>query len=34
VSNSLGAKVEYAAIYKTQQFSSHMPVIIDYDIEL
>lgn len=34
VSNSIGPKVEYAAIYKTQQFSSHMPVIIDYDIEL
>jgi exodeoxyribonuclease-3 len=34
VSNSIGPKVEYATIYKTQQFSSHMPVIIDYDIEL
>jgi exodeoxyribonuclease-3 len=34
VSTTIGAKVEYAAIYKTQQFSSHMPVIIDYDMEL
>src|SRR5690606_26008314 len=34
VSNSIGNKVEYATIYKSQQFSSHLPVIIDYDIEL
>jgi exodeoxyribonuclease-3 len=34
VSANLGHKVEYAAIYKVQQFSSHLPVIIDYDIEL
>ena len=34
VSNSIGPKVEYATIYKIQQFSSHLPVIIDYDIEL
>jgi exodeoxyribonuclease-3 len=33
-SGSLGTSVEYAAIYKTQQFSSHLPVIIDYDLEL
>ncbi len=26
-------RVEYATTYKTQTFSSHLPVIIDYDIE-
>lgn len=34
VSNSLKNRVEYAMIYKRQQFSSHLPVIVDYDIEL
>ena len=34
VSNSLKNQVEYGAIYKTQQFSSHLPLIMDYDIEL
>lgn len=33
-SNSLRNRVEYATIYKNKQFSSHLPVIIDYDIEL
>src|SRR5690606_23857800 len=33
VSSSIGGRVEYATIYKVQQFSSHLPVIIDYDIE-
>ncbi len=34
VSSSLKNHVEYAIIYKNQQFSSHLPVIIDYDMEL
>ncbi len=34
VSASLKHKVEYAMIYKSQQFSTHLPVIVDYDIEL
>lgn len=33
-SASLKNRVEYAMIYKRQQFSSHLPVIVDYDIEL
>ncbi|GAB1258652.1 exodeoxyribonuclease III [Aurantivibrio plasticivorans] len=33
-SEALRNKVEYATIYKTQTFSSHLPVIIDYDLEL
>lgn len=33
-SRSLKNKVEYAMIYKSQTFSSHLPVIVDYDIEL
>lgn len=33
ISKGLKAHVEYAAIYKSQIFSSHAPVIIDYDIE-
>ncbi len=32
VSQALRSTVEYAAIYKTRSFSSHRPVIIDYDI--
>ncbi|MDQ2076713.1 exodeoxyribonuclease III [Marinimicrobium sp. ABcell2] len=34
VSSPIGHRVEHAAIYKIQQFSSHLPVIIDYDLEL
>ena len=34
VSASLKNHIEYAIIYKNQQFSSHQPVIVDYDIEL
>lgn len=33
VSKDIKKLVEYATIYKRQTFSSHMPVIIDYDIE-
>ncbi len=33
VSESLRRKVEYAVVYKSQAFSSHLPVIVDYDIE-
>jgi exodeoxyribonuclease-3 len=33
VSESIRRKIEYAVIYKSQSFSSHLPVIIDYDIE-
>ena len=34
VSANLKHRVERAVIYKKQLFSSHLPVIIDYDIEL
>jgi len=34
VSSSLKSRVEYAVIYKNQLFSNHLPVIIDYDIEI
>ncbi|MGQ9426892.1 exodeoxyribonuclease III [Gilvimarinus sp. F26214L] len=34
ISGELRNRVEYAAIYKTQTFSSHLPVIMDYDLEL
>lgn len=34
VSQNLANKVEYATIYKNQRFSSHAPVIIDYDVEI
>lgn len=34
VSSDLKSKVEYAMIYKKQAFSSHAPVIVDYDIPL
>ena len=34
VSASLKNRVEYAMIYKRQLFSSHLPVIVDYDLEL
>ena len=33
ISGSLASRVEYAVIYTAKQFSSHAPVIIDYDIE-
>lgn len=33
ISDALKNKVEYATIYKSQSFSSHQPVIIDYDID-
>ena len=34
VSKDISRTVEYGASYTAQQFSSHAPVIIDYDIEL
>lgn len=34
VSQGLRGYVDYGAIYKTQVFSSHAPLIIDYDYEL
>ena len=34
VSEELQDSVEHAAIYTGASFSSHAPVIIDYDIEL
>ncbi|MFT7559555.1 MAG: exodeoxyribonuclease-3 [Flavobacteriales bacterium] len=33
VSSRLSRRIENAAIYKTQSFSSHRPVIVDYDID-
>ncbi len=33
ISENLRKKVEYAVTYKSQAFSSHLPVIVDYDIE-
>lgn len=33
VSDALKKRVEYGMIYKKQTFSSHLPVIIDYDID-
>ncbi len=33
VSAKLSRRIEYAAIYKTKTFSSHRPVIVDYDID-
>ncbi len=33
ISDALKKKVEYSMIYKRQTFSSHLPVIVDYDIE-
>lgn len=33
VSQGLKYAIEYGAIYKSQAFSSHAPVIMDYDIE-
>ncbi|MEE8059228.1 MAG: exodeoxyribonuclease III [Pseudomonadales bacterium] len=34
VSSGLKPVIEYGAIYKNQQFSSHAPLIMDYDFEL
>ncbi|MEZ5568474.1 MAG: exodeoxyribonuclease III [Halioglobus sp.] len=34
VSQGLRYAVDYGAIYKTREFSSHAPVIMDYDVEL
>lgn len=33
VSNAIKRHVEYAALFKPKQFSSHLPVIVDYDID-
>ncbi len=34
ISKGLQYAVDYGAIYKSREFSSHAPVIMDYDIEL
>jgi exodeoxyribonuclease III len=34
ISAKLKHQIEYALIYKNQLFSSHLPVIVDYDLEL
>lgn len=34
VSNSLSPRVEHASVYTDDAFSSHAPIIVDYDIEL
>ena len=34
ISNSLKQRIEYAVIYKNQLFANHLPVIVDYDLEL
>ena len=34
ISKGLQYSVDYGAIYKSREFSSHAPVIMDYDIEL
>ena len=34
ISQGLRYSVDYGAIYKTRQFSTHAPIIMDYDIEL
>ena len=34
VSGDLKPSIEYGALYKTQSFSSHAPLIMDYDLEL
>ena len=34
VSQGLRYAVDYGAIYKSREFSTHAPVIMDYDIEL
>ncbi len=33
ISEGVKKKVEYAALYKTKTFSSHLPLIVDYDID-
>ena len=33
VSSRIARRIEYAALYKTKAFSSHRPVIVDYDID-
>jgi exodeoxyribonuclease-3 len=33
VSQGLKFAIEYGAIYKSQEFSSHAPIIMDYDLE-
>ncbi|HNC70562.1 MAG TPA: exodeoxyribonuclease III, partial [Pseudomonadales bacterium] len=33
VSSGLRSMIEYGAIYKGQEFSSHAPLVMDYDIE-
>lgn len=33
ISEQLKKKVENAAMYKTKAFSSHLPIIVDYDID-
>ncbi|VUD69142.1 Exodeoxyribonuclease [Thalassocella blandensis] len=33
ISESLKKRVENAALYKTKTFSSHLPLIVDYDID-
>ena len=33
VSDAIKRRTEYAAMYKTKTFSSHLPVIVDYDID-
>ena len=33
-SSSLASQIEYGAIYKTKRFSSHLPLIMDFDLEL
>lgn len=34
VSNGLKGVIEYGAVYKNQSFSSHAPLIMDYDYEM
>ncbi len=34
VSDPLAGSIEHGAIYKNQVFSSHLPLIMDYDLEL
>ncbi len=34
ISETLSNRVEYATLYKTKMFSSHLPVIVDYDLEV
>ena len=34
ISQGLKYAVDYGAIYKIKEFSSHAPIIMDYDIEI